>query len=445
MNQQIEPVTGRDLFRQHFEEVEDRFSSNGQSWFMNTRKAAFARFTELGIPTRKDEAWKHTSLNPFNEVEFRPSDVSDVDSKALLEGIVFHNWKAHRVVFQDGQYSEGNSAINNLPKGLTIVSLKEAFSTHREVIEEHLASYAGEDENEAFVALNTALHEDGLLVMVEKGVVVEDPIHLIYLTTSHAHPSSTHPRTLVIAEEGSQLTLIERYAGEEGSVYFTNAVSEIVLGENAHFDHYRLQDESPQSFHIGTVQIEQGRNSRYRTHAISIGSRIGRNGIAAHLDGEGIECVMNGLFLTQDDQHIDNHTRVIHAQPHCYSHEVFKGILDDHSSGAFTGRIIVKEGAQKTDAIQSSKNLLLSDDATISPDPQLEIFADDVKCTHGATIGQLDTDAIFYLRARGIDEQSARGLLTFAFANEIIEQIKIEPLRDYLEAIIARRYRKGAL
>ncbi|MCA9424347.1 MAG: Fe-S cluster assembly protein SufD [Candidatus Omnitrophica bacterium] len=443
MNQQTVQSTGRETFREHFQQVQDRFSQNGQAWFLNARKAAFARFNELGFPTPKDEAWKHTNLRPLTEVEFEHPQGNLSTAGELLEGIVFHQFKAHRMVFVDGRFSEAHSDLENLPKGLTVIPLTKAFSSHRELVEKHLAKYAGEDENPAFVALNTALHEDGALIKVDKGTHIEDPIHLIFLSSSHEHPHSTHPRILVVAEEGSEATLVERYVGEQGSVYFTNTVAEAVLEDNAVLDHYRLQDESEDAFHIGTVQIELARDSQYRTHAISIGSKIGRNGIAAHLNGPGIECVMNGLFLTQDEQHIDNHTRVIHAEPHCHSHEVFKGILDGHSSGAFTGRIIVKEGAQKTDAIQSSKNLLLSDDAKITPDPQLEIFADDVKCTHGATIGQLDTDAIFYLKSRGIDEQSAKGLLTYAFANEIIEQIKIEPLREYLEQIIAERYRKG--
>lgn len=444
MNQQIESLTGSELFRRHFHEIENRFSQNGQAWFLNIRKAAFARFNELGIPSQREEDWKHTSLRPLLEVEFQQTEPDASTATNLLENIVFHGVKAHRAVFVDGRFSKEHSKLEGLPTGLTLVNLREAFSTHRETIERHLAQYAGQDENPAFVALNTALHEDGVFIEIEKGVVVEDPIHLIFISSTHPRPHSTHPRILCVAREGSQAIVVERYVGEEGNVYFTNAVAEFILGENAHLDHYRLQDESTKAFHIGTVQVEQARNSYYQTHPISIGSRIGRNGIATHLNGEGIECLMNGLFLTQEGQHIDNHTRVIHAKPHCHSKEVFKGILDGRSSGAFTGRIVVKEGAQKTDAIQSSKNLLLSDEARITPDPQLEIFADDVKCTHGATIGQLDSDAIFYLRARGIDEDSARGLLTYAFANEIISQIKIEPLRDYLEAIIARRFQKGA-
>lgn len=440
--QALSNLKGIELFRSHFHEVEDRANSNGQAWFLNSRKAAFAKFNELGFPTQRQEDWKHTTVRPIVETEFRRSDERAFGVDEMLEGVVFHDYTAHRAVFVDGRFSPDHSKLDNLPEGLTICSLNDVHSKH-ELLEAHLAKYAGEDENPAFTALNTALHEDGLFIHVAKNFEVAAPIHLIYLTASHGEPTATHPRSLMIAEPGSRAVLIERYAGPAGAVYFTNAVTEVVVGENASLVHHRLQDESPEAYHIGTVQIELKRDSRYMGNILSIGSKIGRNGVAARLNGEGIECVLNGLFLTRDDQHIDNHTRVVHAEPHCHSHEVFKGILDGRSSGAFTGRIIVKPGAQKTDAIQSSKNLLLSDEAKITPDPQLEIFADDVKCTHGATIGQLDADAVFYLRARGIDEQSAKGLLTYAFANEIVEQIEIEPLRDYLEAIIAQRYRKG--
>ena len=446
MTEEMATLPTTELFREHFFRLEDRLADTEQPVFLqNIRKAALGKFTELGIPTQRDEDWKHTRLRFLDEIAFHPADPDESATIDILQGVVFQNYPSHRVVFVDGRFSMEQSDLSRLPEGVTLTPFEQAFTTHREILEKHFNQYAAEGENPAFVALNTALHEEGLLIVVGEGVSVEEPIHLIVLSTKHANPQVTHPRVLLVAEQGSEATFIERYAGEAGSVYLTNAVTEMVLGENAGLDHYRLQDESDEAYHICTVQVEQARGSRYRTHAVSIGSKLCRNGIAVRLDGEGIDCVMNGLFLAQGDQHVDNHTRVVHAQPHCSSHEVFKGILGDQSSGAFTGRIVVKPGAQKTDAIQSSKNLLLSDDASMTPDPQLEIFADDVKCTHGATVGQLDSDAIFYLRARGIDEDSARGLLTYAFANEIIEQIRIEPLRDYLEAIIARRYRGGTV
>src|SRR5439155_1493343 len=285
-----------------------------------------------------------------------------------------------------------------------------------------------------------------------RGAVVEEPIELLYVATTPGEGTVAHPRNLIVAGVNSQATLVETYLGLEDNVYFTNAVTEIVLGENAVLDHYKVQRESTEAFHVATTQVHHDRRSNFKSLYVALGGGLVRNEVRATLDAEGCECTLNGLYLATGTQHIDNHTVIDHAQPHCASHELYKGILDGNAHGVFNGKIFVREDAQKTDAKQTNQTLLLSEDATINTKPQLEIFADDVKCTHGATVGQLSADALFYLRSRGLGLQEARSLLTFAFANDIIERIQVEPLRARLEELLVQTQRlpqpevgKGAL
>jgi Fe-S cluster assembly protein SufD len=289
------------------------------------------------------------------------------------------------------------------------------------------------------VALNTALHQDGACILIERNVEVSKPLHLLFISSANGRPLASFPRNLIVAAEGSRVSLVEHYAGLNGGGYFTNAVTEIVQGENAAVDYYKIQEERRNAFHIATVQVRQSRSSRFSSHSISMGGALVRNDINAVLDGEGAECTLNGLYTLDGEQHEDNHTRIEHARPHCTSHELYKGILDGSSTGVFNGKIYVHKDAQKTDAKQTNKNLIRSEKAAINTKPQLEIFADDVKCTHGATIGQLDEEAVFYLRARGIGEEEARNLLTCAFARDIIDRIGIEAVRIKLEADLMQR------
>jgi Fe-S cluster assembly protein SufD len=445
MTTTTQTLTGKELFLAQFEDFEMKISRNGQAWLAPMRKQALARFEELDFPTPRNEDWKHTNVAPVTKIAFRPSDGAKALTQARerFEEYTFKGLNAIRLVFVNGVFSKELSSSEGSTEGAVVANLSESMRSHRDVVERHLGKIAPYEDH-AFVALNTAFHSDGAFVYLKKGTILDRPVNLVFLTTDSPHPVAAHPRNLIVLEESAQATVVERYVGLAENVYFNNAVTEIAVGENANLDHYRLQEESPLAFHFGNLQAIQKANSHFSSHLISTGALLNRNDAGSILDGEGGHCALNGIFLTHDKQHVDNHTRLDHAKPHCTSHELFKGILDGHSTGAFTGRIIVRPGAQKTDAIQSSRNLLLSDNARINPDPQLEIYADDVRCTHGATIGQLDEDALFYLGTRGIDPDSAKGLLTYAFANELIEHIKVEPIREKLERFIAERYRKGS-
>jgi len=289
---------------------------------------------------------------------------------------------------------------------------------------------------QAFVALNTAALEDGAFVHIKRGTVVDEPIHLLFVSTPSAGPTVSHPRTLIIAEENCQATIVESYSGTPDRVYFTNAVTEVAVAENAVLDHYKVQRESLKAYHVATMQLQLARSANFSSHSIALGGSLVRNDANAYLGGEGIECTLNGVYLGNDRQVIDNHTAIDHAMPHCNSHEVYKGILDGHSRGVFNGKIFVRQDAQKTDAKQTNQTLLLSPTAQIDTKPQLEIFADDVKCTHGATIGQLSDEALFYLRARGIPKDQARALLTYAFAGDIVSRIKVDAIRAQLDQVL---------
>ncbi|MCI0420515.1 MAG: Fe-S cluster assembly protein SufD, partial [Acidobacteria bacterium] len=322
-------------------------------------------------------------------------------------------------------------------------SLAEVLEKQAELVQPHLARYAGVSK-EPFAALNTAFTADGAFIYLPKDSVVEEPIHLLFLSTGERNrPLVSHPRILVLAEANSQARILESYASLGEGVYFTNAVTEVVAGENAFIDHYKLQRESLEAFHISTVQVQLGRSANVSTQSISLGGALTRNHVNTVLDGEGGEATLNGFYLVNGRQHVDNHTCIDHAKPHCNSHELYKGILDGKARGVFNGRIIVRPDAQKTDSKQTNKNLILSEEALVNTNPQLEIYADDVKCTHGATIGQLDADSIFYLRSRGIDLESARHLLTYAFAGDFIHRLKIEPLRIALEKSLFARLAEG--
>ena len=278
--------------------------------------------------------------------------------------------------------------------------------------------------------------EDGAFVYIPKAKVLEEPIHLLFVSTARGKPTVSYPRNLIIVGYSSQATIVESYVGLENDLYFTNVVTEIVGGENALIAHYKLQWESKEAFHIATVEAHLDRSSNFSSHSIDLGGALVRNDVNAVLDGEGIDCTLDGLYIVTGQQHVDNHTRIDHVKPHCISRELYKGVLDGKARGVFNGKIYVHKLAQKTDAKQTNKNLLLSEDAVIDTKPQLEIFADDVKCTHGSTVGQLDQDAIFYLRSRGLGREAARGLLTYAFAGEMISRIRVEPIRRKLSEIL---------
>jgi Fe-S cluster assembly protein SufD len=430
---------GTQTYLAHFKELEKKLSRNGAS-LLPLRRQAMERFSALGFPTIRHEEWKYTNLMPLIRTPFQPAalDLNGLSPKALPFGDVAE----HRLVFVNGRFAPQLSALDALPPGVKVGSLADALRFDAALMEAHLAHYARFEE-QTFVALNTALMEDGAFVHVPRGVVVEEPIHLLFVATADGEPTVSHPRNLIALDENSQAKVIETYVGSGDGVYFTNAVTEIVAGQNAVLDHYKVQRESEAAFHVATVQAQLSRSSTVASYSISLGGALVRNDINAVLGGEGGEATLNGLYIVNGAQHVDHHTLIQHAQPHCPSHELYKGILDGKATGVFNGKIYVHPGAQKTDAKQTNQNLLLSRDASINTKPQLEIYADDVRCTHGATVGQLDEDAVFYLRSRGIGLAEARALLTYAFASDILSRIKVESLRTRLEEMLFTRLPRG--
>lgn len=407
------------------------------SWLAKMRRQAIERFAQTGFPTTRDEEWKYTDITPVANLAVTPIFAPETNGKAPVWNgeLPFADVESARLVFLNGHFSPEHSSLKNLPSEIEVCSLAEAFADDSEVVQEHFGRALGE-EADVFAALNTAFAQDGAFIRIPGNVQVETPIHLLFLTTGEAATVS-HPRNLILIGANSSATIIETYAGN--GVYFTNSATEIIGGANAQLEHIKIQNESEKAFHIATLHIIAARDSRLKADCLNFGGRIVRNTTNALMGDENAEITLNGLVVANGEQHIDNHTAMDHAQPHCDSHENYAHVLDGHSNGVFNGKIFVRIDAQKTDAKQSNRSLLLSKNAQINAKPQLEIFADDVKCTHGATIGQLDMDALFYLRARGLPETEARKILVRAFAGEVIEAIGNEPLREKLETMLSAR------
>lgn len=410
------------------------------AWVFPLRKAGITRFADTGFPTLKDEDWRFTNVAPIAKLPFHPIlEAGHVElTRAEVSKAVFGGLDAIRLVFINGHFAAGLSDLRSAPEGLTVKSLASALTEDSALLQRHLGAQTSGDEN-AFGALNTAFLQDGAFIRVAAGHQIETPIHLQFVSSSREAGATAHPRNLILAEKGGRATVIESYVSTVNSPYFTNAVTELVLEEGAALEHCKLQDESSSAFHIAAIYAHLGRSSNLISHSIALGAKLSRNHIRARLAGEGVECVLNGLYLTRDEQLADHHMVVEHAQPHCNSHEYYNGILDGRSKGVFHGRILVRQPAQKTDAKQTNKNLLLSEEATVDTKPQLEIYADDVKCTHGATVGQLNEESVFYLRARGIGVETARHMLIHAFAGEIIERVRLEAARQELDGIVWER------
>jgi Fe-S cluster assembly protein SufD len=425
----------KDAYLSAFARFERTLPGGAAAPLHRTRQAAIERFAALGFPTLDDEEWRFTPLAPLTRTAFRLEESQPAVTPEQLERVAPSTGDSSRLVFVNGRFAPALSSLRQLPPGTVVRSLADAFTTHRELVEEHLTRHA-DFEAAAFTALNTAFVRDGAFVHLPAGKVVEEPIHLVFVGTAPGGPVVAHPRTLIVAGAGSSARVVESYVGTGEDVWFTNAVTEVVLGDRAVVDHCKVQRESRRSFHVHTLQVKQGHGSTFSTHSVTLGGGLVRNEVNAVLDAERCECTLNGLYLGSGSQLIDNHTRIDHARPNCASHELYKGILDGKARGVFNGKIYVHPDAQKTDAKQTNQTLLLSEDAVINTKPQLEIYADDVKCTHGATVGQLDANAVFYLRSRGLGLEEARALLTFAFANDIIGRIRVSPLRAELEDLL---------
>jgi Fe-S cluster assembly protein SufD len=429
----VEVMAEQEVYLENFARLEANGAAHGPPCLQRLRREALDRFKAMGFPTLQDEEWRFTSVAPLTRIAFQaaPDGAARLTADQVRQAVLGTEGGS-RLVFVNGHFSRELSSVRGLPAGVVVAGLADTLTGHPERVEPYLARHARHDQN-PFTALNTAFLCDGAFVSIPKGAVVAEPIHLVFVATGSAQHCVAHPRNLIVAGVNSQAAIVESFIGLEENVYFTNGVTEIVLNDGAVIDHYKIQRESTAAFHIATSQVHQGRSSNFTSHAITLGGGLVRNDVNVVLDAEGCECTLNGLYLAGGRQHIDNHTRIDHARPHCASHELYKGILDGQAHGVFNGKIFVHQDAQKTDAKQTNKTLLLSADAVINTKPQLEIYADDVKCTHGATIGQLDEEAVFYLRSRGIGREEARRVLTYAFANDIISRIKVEPIRAGLE------------
>ena len=417
-----------------FTEYEKRAAGRELPWLRGLRERAFARFCETGFPTTHDEDWRFTNVSAISRADFTlPSD-GNLPSPADIRPFTIPG-AACQLVFVDGRFARELSSFENLPMDVKVASLAEQISRDPASLEPHLGRYLN-IERDAFCALNTAFLENGAYIHVPRGVVLEAPIAFLFVATASAQPLMTSPRNLIVIEREAQAAVLEDYVSLGESTAFCNTATELVAGDNAVVSHYMIEREYRRAFNISTLRIQQGRSANVSSHSVLLGGGLVRNNVHPVLAGEGAECMINGLFIGNAKQHLDNYMLVEHASPHCASRQFYNGILDDHAHGVFHGRIIVHKDAQKTDAKQTNRNLLLSDDASIDTKPQLEIYADDVKCTHGATIGQIEENALFYLRSRGIDEISARKLLLLAFANECLDRMAAGPARQHVEALI---------
>ena len=405
----------------------------GPEWLRTARSAAFGRFLERGFPTTRDEEWKFTNVAPVAATPFQRVNEDASVIAETLEPFLFGDSLRLQAVVVNGRFAPALSSLKDLPAGVTISTFVEALAAHESLDGPSLKS------DHAFVSLNTAFFEDGIFVHVDPKAVITEPIHVLFLSAPGSTPALVAPRLMVVAGEQSQVSLVESYAGLGTSSVLTTAVTEVMLGPGAVVDHVKIQRETAQAFHLASTFVHLHRSSTFASRAITFGGRIARNDITATMAGEGAECTLNGLYVADGDTLVDTHTTIDHAQAHCPSHEIYKGILSGRSKAVFNGKIIVRPDAQKTDAKQTNKALLLSPDATINTKPQLEIFADDVKCTHGATIGQLDEDGLFYLRARGISEKDARNMLIHAFASDVLNGVANEVVRARLEALLLEK------
>ena len=431
------PVTDEtDQYRADFEAFAAARPAAEPSWVRRQREEGMDRFQERGFPTVAEEEWRFTNVAPIARTVFRrpaPGEGSGVRGADVAAFGFEGAFEGHQIVFVDGRHAPGLSSITPAG-GLQISSLADVLSREPERLQPHLGRVVSGGAS-AFADLNAAFFEDGAFVFIPPGLAVDEPIHLVFISSRGAGPAPTisHPRTVVIAGRGSQAQIVESYAGVPGAAYFANAVTEIALEDDAGLEHYKVQRESDAAFHVGFMGVVQGRATRFKSHSFALGGRLARSDVRQLFAAEGGECELNGVFAVAGEQHTDTHTVIDHAHPHCTSREFYKGILDGKSRGVFVGRILVREGASKTDAHQTNKNLLLSREALVDSVPQLEILASDVKCKHGSTTGQLDPAALFYLRSRGIPEAAARSLLVCAFASDVVGRVRIPALKAGIE------------
>jgi Fe-S cluster assembly protein SufD len=400
----------------NFDSFQNSLNGESRQPINQLRKDAILKFSELSFPTIKDEEWKYTNISPLLKHYFKSPAANHSIEKSKIDQFKFDILKGFLAVFVNGIFA--HPAVNK-----------------------YFNKYADYTRH-IFTCLNTAFTKDGAFIYIPDGKIVADPIQILFIASSSGEKILSQPRNLFSFGKNSQVKILEHFVSLDEGIYFTNSVSEISVGENAIVSHVKLQEESKKAFHIHRIEVEQERSSNFSSHSISFGGNISRNDLNVRFNGEGGESTLNGLYLTGDEQLYDTHTMIDHAKPHCTSHEHYKGILDNKSRGVFNGKVMVRKDAQKTNAFQENNNIILSAEALVNTKPQLEIFADDVKCTHGATIGQLDMDSMFYLKSRGIGEENARAILIHAFASEVLKSIPLEPVKNYIESILSEKFNK---
>ena len=433
-------------FLQGVSRFESKANGHHPSWLNSLRLSALEWVDVHGFPTGKDEAWKYTRVAPILEIPFAPAEPGarralSPDDVAELAGEL----GGPRLVFINGYFAPELSALKSLPEGVKVSSLALVLAEDREEGEvlEALLWRRFRERPQAFTALNVALAEDGAFIRIPASMNLEEPIHLVFLSDAGATPLVSHPLSVVFAGAGSRVMIVETHTSIAGGIYLSNAVTEIVLDEGAVVEHYKVQNEAESAYHLAFMDVRQGRASRFSAHSVALGAELARHEVQVALEAPEAQVVLNGLYLPRGRQTLDNPTTIEHAAPHCASRELYKGVVDGHGRGIFDGRVVVQPGAMKTDASQTNKNLLLSASAQAYTRPRLEIFADDVKCAHGAAVGQLDDEALYYLRTRGIPQQAARDLLTDAFASEMLELIQLPPLRSRVRQMLATRRTDG--
>ena len=431
-------------FLQGVSRLESKANGHQPGWLKTLRRSAFEWVGEHGFPTTKDEAWKYTRVASILEIPFAPAEPGarcalSLNDVAELAGEI----GGLRLVFVNGYFVPEISAVKSLPEGVKLGSLASVFAQEGEALQSLLKWRLLRERRHAFTTLNLALGKDGAFIQIPSHATVEEPIQLVFISDAGAIPLVSHPLSVVFAGVGSRATIVETHVGIAGGIYLSNAVTEIVLDEGAVVEHYKIQNEAESAYHLAFMDVRQGRASRFAAHSVAIGAALARHEVKVALEAPEAQVTLNGLYLPRGRQLLDNPTTIEHAAPHCTSRQLYKGVVDGHGRGVFDGRIVVRPGAMKTDASQTNKNLLLSASAQAYTRPRLEIFADDVKCAHGATVGQLDDEALFYLRTRGIPQQQARDLLTYAFASEMVELIQVPPLRCRVRQMLAARFTDG--
>lgn len=430
----------------HFLSAFERFqkrSASAPDWLRALRQAALDSFVRSGLPTTRHEDWRYTNVEPIASTGF---ESANGEAKLLraedLYAPSFTDPAYNRLVFVNGVFCPQFSSIRDLPVGAQVKNLSAALAANDSVVRSHLSRNSVHGE-QSFVALNTAFAAEGAFVLVPEGVVIAEPIYLVFCSFGSANPVMSHPRNLIVFEAGSQARIVESYIGLGDQPTLANVVTDVSGGEGSVVDYYRLQNEASCGYHVSSLEARVSRNCSFTAHSVTLGGSLVRNDIHAVLDGEGAECILNGLYLLDGNQHVDNHTEIEHAKPRATSQELYKGILSGAAHAVFNGKILVHKDAQKTDARQTNKNLLLSENAVVNTKPQLEIHADDVKCSHGSTIGQLDKDALFYLRSRGLDTAEAQSLLSYAFASDLVGRMRIAPLRARLDGYLLTNFRRS--